>query len=128
MRIVKETDWHAERVRCKAIQLLRYLPTRQNVRRKRLLGRGKVISSMPFNIFEGIGLVLRIRWVSDFAVYFGVGLVILGWSLGLVAVSLGRKFWSWLRKVATKIVDEFEDEGDSDVEENGPEETTRLLS
>jgi hypothetical protein len=127
MRIVTETDWHAERVRGKAVRLLRYLPARKNIRRKRLLGRGKVSSTMPFTVFEGIGIVLRIRWLRDFAVYFGMFPVVLIWSLGLGIIAFGRRFWIWLGKFGKTIVDEIE-EDDSDAEEEESEESARLLS
>ena len=130
MKIVKDTDWHAERVRTKAIQLLRYLPVRKTVRKKRLLGRGKVISLMPFNVIEGIGVVFRLHWLSSFAVYLGMVPIIVGWSLGLVCVKIGFRIWTWMGKVGGKIMDEVEDEGEleQDDSEDDMNESTRLLS
>lgn len=123
-----ETDWHAERVRYKAVRLLRYLPSGKNVRRKRLLGRGKVSSTMPFNVFEGVGIVLRIRWLRDLAMYLGMFPVVLVWSLGLGIIDFGRRFWIWLGKFGKKFVDEIDEDVDSDIEEDEPEESARLLS
>ena len=131
MKIVKETDWHAERVRTKAVQLLRYLPVRKNVRKKRLLGRGKVISLMPFNVIEGIGIIFRLHWLSSFAVYLGMVPIVVGWSLALVCVKIGSRIWAWMGKVGGKIMDEVEDEGELDQDvgsEDDMNESTRLLS
>jgi hypothetical protein len=130
MKFVKETDWHAERVRTKAVQLLRYLPVRKNVRKKRLLGRGKVISLMPFNVIEGIGIIFRLHWLSSFAVYLGMVPLVVGWSLALVCVKIGSLIWAWMGKVGGKIMDEVEDEGELDRDvgsEDDMNESTRLL-
>lgn len=131
MKIVKDTDWHAERVRRKAIQLLRYLPERKTVRKKRLLGRGKVVSSMPFNIIEGIGIIFRLHWLSLFAIYLGMVPIAVGWSLGLVCIKIGLRIWALMGRVGGKIMDEVEDEGEPEEDVNSEDdmnESTRLLS
>lgn len=129
MRIVRETDWHVERVRCKAIRLLRYIQTEKRVKRKRLLGRGKVVSGMPFNVIEWVGVVLRLEQVRWFSVYASMVLVVLGWSLALGCIRLGKKIRDWLQRVGGKIVDEFDEDSEGDGEnEDGVNETTRLLS
>lgn len=131
MKIVKDTDWHAERVRRKAIQLLRYLPERKTVRKKRLLGRGKVVSSMPFNVIEGIGVIFRLHWLSLFAVYLGMVPIAVCWSLGLVCGKIGLRIWALMGKVGLKIMDEVEDEGEPEGDvssEDDTNESTRLLS
>lgn len=131
MRIVKDTDWHAERVRRKAIQLLRYLPVRKVVRKKRFLGRGKVVSLMPFNVIEGIGIIFRLHWLSSFAVYLGMGPIVIGWSLGVVCVKIGLRIWVLMGKFGRKIMDAVEDEGELEQDVNSEDdidESTRLLS
>ena len=129
MRIVRETDWDVERVRWKAVRLLRYTQCEQKVKRRRLLGSGKVISGMPFNVFEWVGIVSRtgrLRWL---AVYVSMALVVLGWSLGLGCVYLGRRVWEWVGTVGRKIIDEVEGESDEEPDsEDGVSETARLLS
>ena len=129
MRVVRETDWHVERVRLKAIQLLRYLPSRRVIRRKRLLGRGKVVSAMPFNILEGIGVIFRLVWLRDIAIYLGMFPIILGWILGSMLHMVVYFIWGWIQKVGGRLVDEVELEIDSDIEEvNDLIETAPLLS
>jgi hypothetical protein len=132
MRVVSETDWHAERVRWKAIRLLRYLPQRRkHLRRKRLLGRGKVLSPMPFNVVEGIGIVLRLRWLSALSLYLAMIPIVLGWSLGLLCVNICRWVWPLLRKAKVAIVDdvEVEDEAGTDIDsEDDGNESRQLLS
>lgn len=132
MKIVKETDWHAERVRRKAVDLLRYLPSRKAVvRRKRLLARGKVLSSMPFNVLEGIGVVFRMRRLSMYVFYLGMIPIVLGWSLGLVCGKVGLRIWGWMGKVGERILDEVYDETEDDADidsQNDLTESTRLLS
>lgn len=129
MRVARETDWHAERVRLKAIKLLRYLPSRRPIRRKRLLGRGKVVSAMPFNILEGIGVVFRIYWLRDVAIYLGMLPIILEWSLESIARTILFFIWGWMRKLGGCILDEIETEIDSDAEvEDDLIETAPLLS
>jgi hypothetical protein len=133
LRVARETDWHVERVRRKAVQLLRYLPNRNPIplKRKRLLGRGKVISSMPFNVFEGIGIAVRMTWLSRFFLYLGMLLIVLGWGLGFVCVKVGLLVWMWIRRIGEKIVDEVDDDVGTETEvdsEDDLDESTRLLS
>ena len=133
MKAIKETDWHVERVQQKAVWLLRYLPRRDGVvKRKRLLGRGKVMSSMPFNILEGIGIVFRLRLFSAFILRLQMLPIVVGWSLGYLSVILGLYVWEWLLKMVGKLVDELEDD-DLDIEtdidsEEDVIESARLLS
>jgi hypothetical protein len=110
MRIVHETDWHAERVRQKAIRLLRYLPERNIVRRKRILGRGKVLSPIPFNVLEGIGVALRSDLIRGFVFRVGMVPVIMGWSLGSICVRIGIWILMLMRKIWAKIMDELDDD------------------
>ena len=129
MKVVKETDWHAENVRGKAVRLLRYLAVRKTVRKKRLVGRGKVMSSMPFNVLEGIGIIFRIRWLSKFTFYLGMVPIVFGWGLGLACIKIGVRIWVWMGKVRAKIIDEVEeDQIEQDESEDGSNETTGLLS
>ena len=131
MKVVQETDWHAERMRWKAVQLLRCLRDEKPVRKKRLLGRGKVLAAMPFNVFDGIGVMFRLRWLRDLVVYFSMFPIVVGWSLGLGFYKCGFSVWIWMKTVGDKILDEVEDEvavetdGESDGDIN---ETSRLLS
>lgn len=130
MRIVHETDWDVERVRWKALRLLRYTSVEKKVEKKKLLGRGKVLSTMPFNVFECIGVLLRSKRLRWIAVYGSMALVVLVWSLGLGCIYLGRKAWGWSVKFGVKLMDEVEDDSmteDADSEEDGIE-TARLLS
>ena len=130
MKIVHETDWDVERVRWKAVRLVRYTSVEKKVEKKKLLGRGKVLSAMPFNVFECIGVLLRSKKLRWIAVYSSMALVVLVWSLVLGCIYLGLMVWGWCVKFGVKLMDEVEDdiitEG-ADSEEDGVE-TTRLLS
>jgi len=131
MKVVQESDWHAERMRWKAVRLLRYLRDEKQVRRRRLLGRGKVLSAMPFNVLDGIGVILRLRWLCGLAVYLSMVPVLLGWSLGLGVYKCGCWIWICIKKVGDTILDEVEDEVavETDVDSEGDvNETSRLLS
>lgn len=130
MKMVKETDWHAERVRQKAVRLLRYLPNRKTMRRKRLFGRGKVLSSMPFNMLEALGIGFRLRWIRAFSLYFGMVPIVVGWSLGLGCIHLGLFIWGWMRKIGAKLIDEVDDEieNDANLDPEDANESTRLLA
>jgi hypothetical protein len=131
MKVVNETDWHVDRVRGKAIRLLRYLPQRTSVKKRKILGRGKVVTPMPVNVFEGIGIVLRWRWVSLIVLYVWMFPLIVAWSLFLVSMKIG--FWvnKGVRYLSSKIVDDVDDEDlvDSNVDsDDDVGETSRLLS
>lgn len=129
MKLIVETDWQAERVRGKAIRLLRHAPVTISVQRKRLLGKGKVLSSAPFNVFEGSGILFRLRWLRNAAMYLFALPVVLGWSLALGVIYLFQYLYIGLRMVGAKIMDEEEDEvDDSDGEAMRSEETEALLS
>ena len=131
MKVVQETDWPAERMRWKAVRLLRCLRDKKPVRKMRLLGRGKVLSAMPFNILEWIGAKFRLRWLRDLAVYLGMIPILIGWSLGIGCYKCGCFLWIWIGKVGDKILDELEDETavETDVDSEGEiTETSRLLS
>ena len=131
MKVVMETDWPAERMRWKAVRLLRYLRDEKPVRKTRLLGRGKVLSTMPFNVFECIGVKFRLRWLRDLAVYLEMVPILTGWSLGIGCYNCGYFLWIWIRKVGDKILDEVEDDVavETDVDSEGEvTETSRLLS
>ena len=130
MKVVRETDWHAERVRWKATRLLRYLKNEKGVRKKRLLGRGKVLSAMPFNVLESIGVIFRLRWLRELGVYLGMFPVVITWSLGFGCFQCGYFLWIWIRRIGDKILDEAEDEVvvETDVDSEGDlNETSRLL-
>ena len=131
MKIVKETDWNAERVRMKAIRLLKYLPNHKIVRKKKVLGRGKVLSSMPFNVLEVIGIVFRVNWLSMFGFYLGMAPIVVGWSLGVVCVDVGLHICAWMVKIERMVMDEVYDEiedGEDMDSEDGLDDSTRLLS
>jgi hypothetical protein len=84
---------------------------------------------MPFNVFEWVGIVSRVGRLRWLAVYASMALVVLGWSLGLGCVYLGRRVWKWVGTVGRKIMDEVEGESDEEPDsEDGVSETARLLS
>jgi hypothetical protein len=133
MKTIKETDWHVERVREKAVRLLRYLPRRQGtIKRRRLLGSGRVMSSMPFSILEGLAIIFRLPLFRAFIVRLWMLPVVLVWSLGYAVLNTGLHIWGWIGNMAAKVVDEMEgDELDMEVEVDSDEdvnESTRLLS
>ena len=129
LRVARETDWTVERVRWKAVRLLRYItPRAQKIKKKRVLGRGKVVSGMPFNVFEGVGVGIRVHWLRWGAVYGSMVLVVLGWSLGLWGFYLLKWGGEWGRKAGGKIVDEVEESEDEVEVQDGMDETSRLLS
>lgn len=128
LKVVLETDWHVEAVRARAAKLLRYAPVEKSFRRKRLLGRGKVISSMPFNVFEGIGIVFRIRWLRDVAVYLSLLPVVLGWSLVWGCIYMGLRIGKWMSFIAGKVMDEEDEELEADGDAESSEVSQILLS
>ena len=131
IKVVQETDWAGERMRWKAVRLLRYLRDEKPVRKKRLLGRGKVLSAMPFNILECIGVIFRLRWLRDLVVYLGMVPILIGWSLGIGCYNCGYFLWIWIGKLGDKILDEVEEEVavETDADSEGEvTETSRLLS
>jgi len=80
---------------------------------------------MPFNLFEGLGVVSRIRGIRDASVYLCVFPVVLGWSLVMGVVGIVdwvRRLWNVLER---KIMDEYDDEMEQIVSD---EETEGLLS
>jgi hypothetical protein len=114
MKVIVETDWEAERMREKASRLLRYAPVIKVVQRKRLLGRGKVLSSMPFNVFEGVGIIFRLKWLRKITVYLFAVPVVFGWTIGLVCIYLFRRICAFFNLVGEKIMDQEEDDDEMD--------------
>jgi hypothetical protein len=130
MKIVQETDWHLERVRNKAVRLLRYQPmTHVIIKRKGVLGRGKVLSSMPFNVIETIGVVCRVRGIKFFALYLGMAVIVFGWGVVMGVVIVGYHAWRAISRWASRLLDEFEEPVFMDVDsEEEQDERTRLIS
>ena len=131
MKVVQETDWHAERVRGNAVRLLRYLSNEKPVRKKRLFGRGKVLSPMPFNVLEWVGVLSRLRWLRGLAVCSSMLPIVIVWSLGFACFQVGYFLWIWINKIGERILDDVEDDVavETDVDSGGEaNETSRLLS
>jgi len=128
MRVVKETDWNAERVRWKAQRLLRYLPEKKNVVRRGMLGRQKVMSAIPFNVFEAIGIAFRMRWLSTIAFNVGMAPTVLAWTGARVLWKVSGLIARWFKRAGGFIFDDVEDSGDIVEIEDQMNESSRLLS
>ena len=127
MKLIVETDWHAERVRHKAVRLLRYAPVDRPVRRKRLLGRKKVLTVMPFNVIEGVAIIFRVRWLRSIVVCISMIPVVVTWSLGLGCFYLIGRFGIFVQDIGKRIADEEDDEAEID-QGDASGERDRLLS
>jgi hypothetical protein len=127
MRIVKETDWDAERVRWKALRLLKFLPGRRKVVKRGMFGRGNVLSSMPFNVIERFGWAIRCHLLIVIPFYVGITPTLLAWTVGRGVERVVEFVRAWMRTAGDNLFDKWDIddlvEGDS-----GVAETSRLLS
>ena len=128
MRVVRETDWNAERVRWKAMRVLRYLPEKKKVVKRGMLGREKVMSAIPFNVFEAIGIAFRMRWLSTIAFAVGMAPTVLAWTGARALWRVGAVIARWFGSAGGFIFDEVEDPGGVVEIEDEMNESSRLLS
>jgi hypothetical protein len=123
VHVILDTDWQVDYVRWKARRLIQYTAPRKVVRKKRLLGRGRVLSSMPFNVVECMGVVSRMSWMRNVAFYISVFNVVFVWNIAVGVVALICWIRRCVRYLGSKVIDEYESEMDGDMDE----ERTGLL-
>jgi hypothetical protein len=65
---------------------------------------------MPFNVYEGIGVVIRSDPLARFVFWVGMFPIVVGFSIGLVFYSVGCDIGEWAARVRDKVVDELDDD------------------